>query len=232
MNNFDLIAENYHHITTNFITADRFDFELNTYLHKLQPNNWHMIDIGCGNGVHCHFFCDRFSGIQKIVGIDKSDNLLKLARQNYSHARLRFIKSDFHDTPFEDNTFDFVHSRLALHYSTNMAAAFKEIARITKPRGSLYIYVVHPLYELFIKPSRDYRNPEKAIFPLVMNSRIPIEHVTHTVSEYVNAISDAGLKIGLMHEAYGSRSATEYGYKIPTKLIFHLQKPLKTAQLL
>lgn len=224
--NFDLIAENYHHITTDFMTADRFNFELKSYIHSLQPDNWHMIDIGCGSGLHCHFFCDKFSGIQKMVGIDKSDSLLKLARQNYIDPRLVFIKSDFHDMPFDDNTFDFVHSRLALHYSTNMLEAFKEIARITKPGGGLYIYVVHPIYELFIKPSSDYRNPEKAIFPALMRSGMNVEHATHTVSEYINAISCAALKIRLMSEEYGSRSTTELGYKIPTKLIFHLQKPL------
>lgn len=217
---FDPIAET--HNPADFMTLERFNSELAPLLASLQPDNWHMIDIGCGGGIQAQYFANKFSSIQKIVGLDRSGGFVKLAQKNFTDPRLDFVEGDFHNMPFADNTFDFVFSRLTLHYSENMEATFKEIARITKPGGTLYISVAHPIHELFLKPSHDYSNAEEAIFS--WNNQVEVKHPTHTESEYVNAISGAKLEISRMNdEGYFE---TESGYKIHKRLVFFLKKPL------
>ena len=69
---------------------------------KYVPKNPKVLDLGCGAGIPVSkFLVDNGC---KVVGIDFSDGMLKLARKNVPAAR--FIKMDITKIKFKENSFD------------------------------------------------------------------------------------------------------------------------------
>lgn len=81
---------------------------------------------------------------QDITGIDISGELLKLAGTAYPAAT-------FHHRSMEDlhhyahDTFDFVYSSLALHYTADWLPILKQVGRILRPGGSMLFSTHHPV---------------------------------------------------------------------------------------
>jgi ubiquinone/menaquinone biosynthesis C-methylase UbiE len=63
-----------------------------------------ILDVGCGSGVYAVDFARR--GAQRVVGIDLSNNMLKLARQEAEQHRVadrcEFIQAGFLKLDLED----------------------------------------------------------------------------------------------------------------------------------
>jgi len=94
---YDTIAEEYD------ASRSKFDHskELNGFV-ALLPRNARVLDVGCGAGVPVAEFLVE-SGF-RVVGIDFSDNMLKLARKNVPRAV--FMKKDMNELDFPANSFD------------------------------------------------------------------------------------------------------------------------------
>ncbi len=100
-----------------------------------------VLMLGCGTGEESRLL--KEVGATDIVGIDLSKESIKLAKSTYPDYE--FIVGDMHKLPFEDESFDFVYSSLAIHYSNEPATVYKEIYRILKKDGKLLFSVGHPL---------------------------------------------------------------------------------------
>ena len=100
-----------------------------------------VLMLGCGTGEESMMLAEF--GATDIVGIDLSEESIRLAKENYNTCE--FIVGDMHKLPFEDNYFDFVYSSLAIHYSENPESVYKEIYRVLKKDGQLLFSVGHPL---------------------------------------------------------------------------------------
>jgi ubiquinone/menaquinone biosynthesis C-methylase UbiE len=225
MNNFDDIADDYDKLMTTIMTPERLDLEASEFVGIDGMSGGKMIDLGCGSGIQCYYYHQNFPQLEEIVGLDISTASIEIAKERHNAPNITYQVGDFHNVPYPDNTFSFVYSRFATHYSSDMPRAMREIARITKPGGYIFVHVVHPLFELFHKPSRDYHKHEEAIFePIAQKTNIQMEHMTHTIEEYINALVDAGLQLESMVERNGERSA-ETAYRIPTVLLLRLRKP-------
>ena len=57
--------------------------------------------------------------------------------QGLAH-RMMVVKSDVHDTPFADNSFDLIVSRGSVFFWNDLPGALKEISRILKPGGIMF----------------------------------------------------------------------------------------------
>jgi len=123
-------------------------------------------DIGCGGG--------RFSfvmaklGAEQIIGVDVGKKSLDSARFNASRLNLRqiqFILGDAYDTELLSETFDFAVSNGVAHHHTKIEDAFKEIFRILKPGGQMWLYMVGLLDEVF-HPSREKIKSVMRMIPL------------------------------------------------------------------
>jgi ubiquinone/menaquinone biosynthesis C-methylase UbiE len=57
--------------------------------------------------------------------------------QGLAH-RMMVVKSDVHDTPFPDNSFDLIVSRGSVFFWEDLPGAIKEISRILKPGGVIF----------------------------------------------------------------------------------------------
>lgn len=98
-----------------------------------------MLDVGVGPGHIPLMVCDRLAH-GRIVGIDLSESMLRIARQHCrrsAHAdRIVYQVADAKSLPFADESFDTVFSNSILHHLADPAAALVEAWRVLKPGGA------------------------------------------------------------------------------------------------
>ena len=100
-----------------------------------------VLMLGCGTGEETKIL-ESF-GASDLIGIDLSEESIRLAKEAYSNYE--FIVGDMHSLPFNNESFDFVYSSLAIHYSDKPNIVYEEVNRILKIRGQFLFSVGHPL---------------------------------------------------------------------------------------
>lgn len=79
----------------------------------------------------------------QIIGIDLSANMLKLGTRHIRDAglddRIQLQLVDAKQMPFEDNIFDLVVSNSIVHHLPDPLPFFREIQRVLKPNGGLFL---------------------------------------------------------------------------------------------
>ena len=101
-------------------------------LRKAKLKNKSVLDFGCGDGSETEMLLRM--GAQRVVGIDPSEEMIRLAQQKkFPHAA--FLKTDGHSLPFGDAEFDMVYSRFVLHYIKDLEPQFEEVSRVLKKSG-------------------------------------------------------------------------------------------------
>ena len=95
------------------------------------------LEIGIGTGKS---MTDYPSGVS-VTGIDSSENMLKYARRRANgHAHIEeLLVMDAEHLFFEDNSFDTVVSSCVFCSVHNPVKAFKEIKRVCKTNGNIYL---------------------------------------------------------------------------------------------
>ena len=111
-----------------------------------------VLDYGCGHGMHTTEIAKM--GAREIIGIDLSEESLKIAEKRVQDEKLgnkaKFIAMDAEKLEFPENSFDIVFDGGAFS-SIDINKAFPEIARVLKPGGFLIgieTLAHHPLANL------------------------------------------------------------------------------------
>ncbi|MEM9936013.1 MAG: arsenite methyltransferase, partial [Bacteroidota bacterium] len=101
-----------------------------------------VIDLGSGAGFDVFNVSSIVGSRGKVVGIDLSDDMLELARQNarkYQYNNVEFVKGDIEDLPLNDQIADHIISNCVINLSFQKAQVFKEAYRVLKNGGRLSI---------------------------------------------------------------------------------------------
>lgn len=102
------------------------------------------LDAGCGSGRYTlaiSKFCDT------TIGVDFGDRGLEVANElrntvaKEQSKKVKFLKADLLNLPFEDGSFDFVMSNGTAHHTTDPILALHEVIRVMKEGGHAFIYL-------------------------------------------------------------------------------------------
>ena len=101
-----------------------------------------ILDVGTGTAQIPIAMCKRNSGL-KITAIDLAESMLTLGNKNIQTARLEdsitLVQIDSKKMPYPDESFDQVVSNSIIHHIPNPVECFKEMIRVTKKDGLLFI---------------------------------------------------------------------------------------------
>ena len=101
-----------------------------------------ILDVGTGTAQIPIAMCRRNSGL-KITAIDLAESMLTLGNKNIQTARLQdsitLCQVDSKKMPYPDESFDQVVSNSIIHHIPNPVECFKEMIRVTKKDGLLFI---------------------------------------------------------------------------------------------
>lgn len=100
-----------------------------------------ILDLGTGSG-YLAFPIAKINTDSEVIGLDIAIRTLIKNREKASQmelSNLNFVDYNGINFPFENNVFDYVVTRYALHHFPNIEKTFKEISRVTKSGGILFI---------------------------------------------------------------------------------------------
>jgi SAM-dependent methyltransferase len=103
------------------------------------PAGQRWLDVGCGTGALCAAIVDRCSP-SAVVGVEPSAGFLKTAQENLADRAVLYQGSAT-TIPLGDASVDVVVSGLVLNFVPDQRAALVEMARVTRPGGTLAAYV-------------------------------------------------------------------------------------------
>lgn len=209
---------------------------------RLFPNlsGKNVLDIGCGSGHSLRWCGDK--GAAELWGIDLSEKQIENARKYLAENGYR---PKLYDSPMEKDCglpkayFDMAYSIYAVGWTTDLTAAFRNIASCLKPGGVFVFSWDHPLMHCVdvvngqLVFSGTYTEDEP--FSYLQRGQ-PVTVQNRRLSTYINELADAGFTVERLVEETDydilSRSAEfSSGYytswkakKIPLSFIIKARK--------
>lgn len=100
------------------------------------PHATRILDVGCGSGFVTRDLARLTTGM--VIGVDGSHQLLTVATTILTaFPNTHLLMGDAHRLPFLDDTFDVVTCNLLLMWVDDPQQTVKEMARVTRPGGSV-----------------------------------------------------------------------------------------------
>ena len=108
-----------------------------TALAELKPGEV-VLDLGSGGGIDVLLSARRVGPTGKAYGLDMTDEMLALARENQQKAGVanaEFLKGEIEHIPLPDNSVDVIISNCVINLSADKDRAIAEAFRVLKPGG-------------------------------------------------------------------------------------------------
>jgi len=186
------------------------------YIQKMLPElkGKRILDLGCGTGIFS-FLLETY-GPEKIIGVDLSGEMLRIAEEKAGEKRSKavFVSGDAARIgEYFQEPFDFIFSSTTTHYIENLEMLFGNVERCLKHGGVGIFSVIHPVYSAQYPiehgdafPTDDEWNVRYLdkrmrayVQPWIEFSSDFENHLStsyhHTFGDYVNAILGSGLTL-------------------------------------
>jgi len=108
-----------------------------TALIELKPGET-VLDLGSGGGIDVLLSAKRVGSTGKAYGLDMTDDMLALARENQRQAgvdNVEFLKGEIENIPLADGSVDVVISNCVINLSADKKRVLREAFRVLKPGG-------------------------------------------------------------------------------------------------
>ena len=108
-----------------------------TALIELKPGET-VLDLGSGGGIDVLLSASRVGPAGKAYGLDMTDDMLALARENQRQAgatNVEFLKGEIENIPLPDSSVDVVISNCVINLSADKSRVLREAFRVLRPGG-------------------------------------------------------------------------------------------------
>jgi SAM-dependent methyltransferase len=108
-----------------------------TALAQLNPGEI-VLDLGSGGGIDVFLSARRVGPTGKAYGLDMTDEMLALARENQTKAgvdNVEFLKGEIENIPLPNNSVDVIISNCVINLSADKDRVLREAFRVLKPGG-------------------------------------------------------------------------------------------------
>jgi len=108
-----------------------------TALADLRPGET-VLDLGSGGGIDVLLSARRVGPTGKAYGLDMTDEMLELARENQREAgatNVEFLKGEIENIPLPDNSVDVIISNCVINLSGDKDRVLSEAFRVLRPGG-------------------------------------------------------------------------------------------------
>lgn len=156
--------------------------------------HWLVLDVSTGAG---HTALNFAAHVADVIAVDLTPEMLQTARrlaEERGLTNIEFRPADAHALPFDDNTFDLVSNRIALHHYTDARQAIREMVRVTKPGGLIGFtdniippdkvtagHINH--WEQLRDPSHHWEYPTARLIAMFSDAGVTVDHVEELEKE-------------------------------------------------
>jgi arsenite methyltransferase len=108
-----------------------------TALIDLRPGET-VLDLGSGGGIDVLLSAQRVGPTGKAYGLDMTDDMLALARENQRQAgvtNVEFLRGEIENIPLPDCSVDIIISNCVINLSADKSRVLREAFRVLKPGG-------------------------------------------------------------------------------------------------
>jgi ubiquinone/menaquinone biosynthesis C-methylase UbiE len=181
-----------------------------------------VLDICCGQGVVSRHLPEKV----EYCGIDIAPSLIEAAKKFVKNPKHRFFAGDAtKKLPIEKNDFDIALLILCMQDLENIHAVFKNAYEHLAEEGKLLIVLNHPCFriprqsswEVDDKAKIRYRRLNRYLNPLTIpiftkpslgNKSPSVNYFHRSLSDYSQALKEAGFKIELIDEWVSPKKST------------------------
>jgi SAM-dependent methyltransferase len=150
-----------------------------------------VLDLGSGAGFDCFLASKKVGESGKVIGVDMTEEMIDKAKSiakknNYENVEFRL--GEIENLPIDDNSIDVAISNCVINLVPDKEKAFKEIYRVLKNRGKIYLSDIVLLEDI----SEDIKNNEELLAGCVGGALLR--------DEYLDIIKKAGFEVKILGE--------------------------------
>lgn len=185
------------------------------------PPHGLLLDVGTGTGDIAYAALQRSAGT-RAIGSDFTYEMMAAGVDKVPGLHLPFVQGDTFALPFPDNIFDAVVSGFMIRNVVDRVAAFREMARVTRPGGRVVCLETAPPSNALLSPL--FRLYFFRIVPLigglVAGDRQAYSYLPHSTEDFppppalARLLEQAGLRNVFFREYMFGTVAIHVGTKI------------------